>query len=123
MINFFEKDKKRRKLYIKNLKKRSALRTILKNKDIVINERYDAQIKLFKMNTNSSKIRLKKRCVLTGRASGIVGPFNISRIKLRDILRKVVSSENGTASLADKNGYYVGGKTGTAESYGDKKKE
>jgi len=86
MINFFEKDKKRRKLYIKNLKKRSALKTILKNKNIVINERYDAQIKLLKMNTNSSKIRLKKRCVLTGRASGIVGPFNISRIKLRDIL-------------------------------------
>jgi len=41
--------------------------------------------------------------------------------KLRDILRKVVSSNNGTASLADKDGYYVGGKTGTAESYGDKK--
>ena len=41
--------------------------------------------------------------------------------KLSNILRKVVTSENGTASLADKNGYYVGGKTGTAESYGDKK--
>ena len=40
---------------------------------------------------------------------------------LRKILRQVVSSENGTASLADKDGYYVGGKTGTAESYGDKK--
>jgi len=41
--------------------------------------------------------------------------------KLRNILRKVVSSKDGTASLADKDGYYVGGKTGTAESYGDKK--
>ena len=41
--------------------------------------------------------------------------------KLSNILRKVVTSENGTASLADKNGYYVGGKTGTAESYGDNK--
>ena len=41
--------------------------------------------------------------------------------KLSSILRKVVTSKNGTASLADKNGYYVGGKTGTAESYGDKK--
>ena len=41
--------------------------------------------------------------------------------KLSKILRKVVTSEHGTASLADKNGYYVGGKTGTAESYGDKK--
>ncbi len=41
--------------------------------------------------------------------------------KLRNMLRKVVSSKHGTASLADKNGYLVGGKTGTAESYGDKK--
>ena len=41
--------------------------------------------------------------------------------QLKKILRKVVSSENGTASLADKDGYLVGGKTGTAESYGDKK--
>tara|TARA_A100001011_G_scaffold370334_1_gene426504 strand:- start:730 stop:2451 length:1722 start_codon:yes stop_codon:yes gene_type:complete len=42
--------------------------------------------------------------------------------KLASILRKVVSSEEGTASLADKNGYFVGGKTGTAESYGNSKK-
>ena len=41
--------------------------------------------------------------------------------KLSKILRKVVNSKNGTASLADKDGYYVGGKTGTAESYGNKK--
>ena len=41
--------------------------------------------------------------------------------KLRRMLRKVVSSEEGTASLADKRGYNIGGKTGTAESYGSKK--
>ena len=52
-------------------------------------------------------------------------PINIlskdTSIELRNILRKVVNSKNGTASLADKNGYYVGGKTGTAESYSNKK--
>ena len=41
--------------------------------------------------------------------------------QIRNILRKVVTNKNGTASLADKAGYYVGGKTGTAESYGNKK--
>ncbi len=41
--------------------------------------------------------------------------------ELRSMLRKVVSSKEGTASLADLNGYNVGGKTGTAESYGNKK--
>lgn len=40
---------------------------------------------------------------------------------INSILRKVVSSDEGTAHLADEDGYYVGGKTGTAESYGNKK--
>ena len=40
---------------------------------------------------------------------------------INNILRKVVSSKNGTAYFADKNGYYIGGKTGTAEGYGNKK--
>ena len=41
--------------------------------------------------------------------------------KISKILRKVVTSINGTASLANKDGYNIGGKTGTAESYGGKK--
>ena len=40
---------------------------------------------------------------------------------INGILRKVVSSKSGTAYFADKSGYYVGGKTGTAESYGNNK--
>ena len=37
--------------------------------------------------------------------------------KINEILRKVVSEEKGTASLADINGYQVGGKTGTSQNY------
>ena len=40
---------------------------------------------------------------------------------MNSILRQVVSSKTGTAHLADIDGFYVGGKTGTAESYEDKK--
>jgi cell division protein FtsI (penicillin-binding protein 3) len=40
---------------------------------------------------------------------------------ISSILRKVVNSKNGTAHFADMDGYYVGGKTGTAEGYGNKK--
>ena len=40
---------------------------------------------------------------------------------INDILRKVVSDKNGTAYFANKDGYYVGGKTGTAEGYGKNK--
>ena len=42
--------------------------------------------------------------------------------KIKNILRKVVTDEKGTASLANIYGYNVSGKTGTAQYYGDKRK-
>ncbi len=42
--------------------------------------------------------------------------------KINSILRKVVTDENGTASLADIYGYNVSGKTGTSQYYDDESK-
>ena len=42
--------------------------------------------------------------------------------ELKKILRKVVTDEKGTASLADVYGYNVSGKTGTSQYYNDKNK-
>ncbi len=39
---------------------------------------------------------------------------------INKILRKVVTDDNGTASLANVDGYFVGGKTGTSQNYDDK---
>ncbi len=39
--------------------------------------------------------------------------------KINNILRKVVTEKEGTASLADVYGYEVGGKTGTSQKYGN----
>ncbi len=43
--------------------------------------------------------------------------------KINKILRKVVTEDEGTASLADIHGYNVGGKTGTSENYNNKSKQ
>ncbi len=42
--------------------------------------------------------------------------------KINKILRKVVIDKEGTASLADVDGYYVAGKTGTSQNYQNKNK-
>jgi len=67
--------------------------------------------------------KLIKPSLIEGRekleTKNLISPITSKTIN--GILRKVVSSKNGTAYFADKNGYYVGGKTGTAEGYGDKK--
>ncbi len=42
--------------------------------------------------------------------------------KIKKILRKVVTDENGTASLANIYGYNVSGKTGTSQYYNDENK-
>jgi len=40
---------------------------------------------LDKLPKNSSPVRLRNRCALTGRARGFVRMFGISRIKFRDL--------------------------------------
>lgn len=88
MANFVQLDKNRRKLYLRKLQKRSSLKEIIKKKDSSDLERYNAQLDLQKMPRNSLGIRIKNRCAITGRGKGLTGPFNISRIKLRDLVSK-----------------------------------
>lgn len=85
MVNSINTDKKRRKAFLKNLNKRNKLKLLIKDKNLDTFEKYKAQIALQKMPRNSSKIRIKNRCIITGRTHGLVGPFNISRIKLREL--------------------------------------
>ena len=63
--------------------KRKKLKAITKNKKLPLNERFAAQLKLSKLSKNSSKIRIRNRCEITGRPHGVYRKLKISRIALR----------------------------------------
>ena len=83
-----QRNLKRIKLVKKFLKKRESLKKIIKNKKLPLEERFAAQLKLAKVPRNSSKVRIRNRCEITGRPHGVYRKLKISRIALRDLASK-----------------------------------
>ena len=83
-----QRNLKRIKLVKKFLKKRENLKKIIKNKKLPLEERFAAQLKLAKLPRNSSKVRIRNRCEITGRPHGVYRKLKISRIALRDLASK-----------------------------------
>ena len=83
-----QRNLKRIKLVKKFLKKRENLKKIIKNKKLPLEERFAAQLKLAKIPRNSSKVRIRNRCEITGRPHGVYRKLKISRIALRDLASK-----------------------------------
>ena len=80
-----QKNLKRIKLVKKYAKKREALKKIIRDKKLPLDERFAAQLKLTKLPKNSSKIRIRNRCEITGRPHGVYRKLKISRIALREL--------------------------------------
>ena len=58
---------------------------IIRNKKLPLVERFQAQLKLSKLPRNSSKVRIRNRCEITGRPHGVYRKLRISRIALREM--------------------------------------
>ena len=65
--------------------KRRDLKAKIMKKDISIEERLKLQSKLNDLPRNSSSIRYRNRCKLTGRTRGVYRKFGLSRIKIREL--------------------------------------
>ena len=48
-------------------------------------ERFDATLKLSELPRNTAKVRIRNRCLLSGRARAYYRKFGLSRIALRDL--------------------------------------
>ena len=84
-LSSINKNNKRIKLSNKYLKKRKELKKIIMNKKLSLEERFKAQQKLSSLPRNSSKIRVRNRCQITGRPHGVYRKLKISRIALRQL--------------------------------------
>jgi len=80
-----QRNLKRIRLVNKFSKKRKKLKKIIKNRKLPLDERFNAQLKLAKLPRNSSKIRIRNRCEMTGRPRGVYRKLKISRIALREL--------------------------------------
>ena len=80
-----QKNLKRMKMVNKCEKKRIKLKKIIMNKKLELAERFAAQLKLDKLPKNSSRVRIRNRCGISGRPHGYYRKLKISRIALRDM--------------------------------------
>lgn len=80
-----ERNKKRIRMEKQYAAKRAALKEIATDRSRPLDERFQAQMKLAKLPRNSSKVRQRNRCELTGRPRGFYRKFKLSRIALRDL--------------------------------------
>ena len=84
-LSAIQRNLKRIKLEKKYKQKRKKFKDIVNNRKLPLEERFKAQLKLAKLPKNSSKIRIRNRCEITGRPHGVYRKLRISRIALREL--------------------------------------
>lgn len=75
---------KRRDTVKKYATKRAELLAIIANIKLSDEDRYTARQKLQALPRDSSPVRLRNRCALTGRPRGVFSKFSLGRTKLRE---------------------------------------
>ena len=76
---------KRERMSKRDLPKRQKLRAIVHDRELPVEERFEASIKLAELPRNGSRTRVRLRCALTGRSRANYRKFKLCRIALRDL--------------------------------------
>lgn len=79
------KDKAKRSLVRKQEVKRLALKYASRDGGASKQSRWRSALELSKLPRNGSKVRVRNRCLLTGRAKSVHRQFKVSRIALREL--------------------------------------
>jgi len=87
-LALIERELKRRETVKKYAAKRAELFAVIKDANASTEDKRAARQKLQSLPRNSSPVRQRNRCALTGRPRGVFSKFGISRIKLRDLMMR-----------------------------------
>tara|TARA_B110000263_G_C14908700_1_gene329359 strand:- start:205 stop:510 length:306 start_codon:yes stop_codon:yes gene_type:complete len=82
------KNIRRQQIVERYKERRIELKKILKNPSVSEDEKQIARIKLEKMPRDSNPIRVRNRCVVTGRPRAYYRKFGLSRITFREMALK-----------------------------------
>ncbi|MCC5812469.1 MAG: 30S ribosomal protein S14 [Ectothiorhodospiraceae bacterium] len=83
-VSMVAREEKRTRLVKKYAAKRKALKVIISNPDSSAEERMEAQEKLQALPRDTSPVRQRNRCRVTGRPRGYYRKFGLARNKLRE---------------------------------------
>lgn len=80
-----EKNNRRRKLAAQYEAKRKRLKAAAVDQSKTPEERFAARLKLAELPRNSSPVRIRNRCEITGRARGFYRKLRLCRNQLREL--------------------------------------
>ncbi|HVB67191.1 MAG TPA: 30S ribosomal protein S14 [Acetobacteraceae bacterium] len=76
---------RRTKMAARDKGKRAALKAIMMDRSLPVEDRFNASLKLAQLPRNGAAVRVRLRCALTGRSRGNYRKFKLCRIALRDL--------------------------------------
>ena len=83
-VSMINREKRRTKLVGKYVNKRAELKAVIANPEVEFDEKQQAMFALQKLPRDSSPVRQRNRCEITGRPRGFYRKFGLSRNKLRE---------------------------------------
>lgn len=84
-LSLKNREAKRAMMVAKYAAKRAELLAVVNNVKLSDEERMDARLKFQQLPRDSSPVRQRRRCALTGRPRGVFKKFGLCRNKLREI--------------------------------------
>ena len=87
-LALINRNEKRRKMIEKYAAKRADLVAVINDVSRTDEERFEARLKIQALPKNSSPVRLRNRCQLTGRPRGVFRKFGLGRSKLREFVMR-----------------------------------